>query len=625
MGGRQDAFPYGYAMYAPLLLMFLFFKVLHVSMSLVIPSVLLIFDGLNLFILGKLNAAAKRNIAGWLYATSPLVLYISFVHGQLDLIPTSLLLISFFLLLESRWSWAGLFLAFAVSAKLSIFLIIPFLFIFFLDNPRYRAGFQRSSYALLSGILLLSVMPLTFSGYHSMVLSTPETLKIFDYFLPLNSHVKLFLSPMLVMLLLIWLWRIGRSTTLLLVVFSSASLFLLALLTPGSIGWYLWSIPVICLTLVRDRRATIWIFLASQMSILLSHLDRITRLKSNPLQFSVSFTQSWFDPNSKFSNIIVSMSIALGFVLIGLLLSNIVTTSDPYRLGLKPLSIAIAGDSGAGKDTLMNELTQSFETNTVTAILGDDYHLFERHNPNWNVLTHLDPFANDLNRMDLDLRRSLERKDVFTSHYDHSLGRFTNVHKLKGGDLILVNGLHSLTLTSVKSDVDLKVFLEIEDVLRSTLKIGRDASERNQSPEDVWLNIQKRKNDSDKYIANQKAISDLYVSIHSTNPSSAHEKYFVIGIGFRNFTFISSLLRVIESSMTLRLSSLTFRDDFTILQFIDVEQIDHRELAILAYRLIPDINLLISNGPKFSNGSRGLISLVTYVALAEKRLVRGIK
>jgi hypothetical protein len=77
--------------------------------------------------------------------------------------------------------------------------------------------------------------------------------------------------------------------------------------------------------------------------------------------------------------------------------------------------------------------------------------------------------------------------------------------------------------------------------------------------------------------------------------------------------------------MTLRLSSLTFRDDFTILQFIDVEQIDHRELAILAYRLIPDINLLISNGPKFSNGSRGLISLVTYVALAEKRLVRGIK
>ena len=69
----------------------------------------------------------------------------------------------------------------------------------------------------------------------------------------------------------------------------------------------------------------------------------------------------------------------------------------PYQFSGKPLAIGIAGDSGAGKDTLVNSLVDLFGAHSVVSLSGDNYHLWDRNKKMWKLITHLNPKANNLN------------------------------------------------------------------------------------------------------------------------------------------------------------------------------------------------------------------------------------
>ena len=84
-----------------------------------------------------------------------------------------------------------------------------------------------------------------------------------------------------------------------------------------------------------------------------------------------------------------------------------------FRLSRKPFVIGIAGDSGSGKDTLNDAITDLFGTNAVASLSGDDYHLWDRNKPSWQAMTHLNPMANDLERYANDLVSLIDGNDVF--------------------------------------------------------------------------------------------------------------------------------------------------------------------------------------------------------------------
>jgi hypothetical protein len=77
-------------------------------------------------------------------------------------------------------------------------------------------------------------------------------------------------------------------------------------------------------------------------------------------------------------------------------------------------SIGIAGDSGAGKDTLSNALEGLFGEYSVTKISGDNYHLYSRGEPVWDLITHLNPKANDLKKSSSDLATLISRKNIYS-------------------------------------------------------------------------------------------------------------------------------------------------------------------------------------------------------------------
>ena len=93
-----------------------------------IPS--LIFDLLGLYFLVKMFPN-KRKYIGVLYFASPIIFYATYMHGQLDIIPTIFLLGALYFLINKRNDIAfSITLALALSSKLHILAIIPLLYLY---------------------------------------------------------------------------------------------------------------------------------------------------------------------------------------------------------------------------------------------------------------------------------------------------------------------------------------------------------------------------------------------------------------------------------------------------------------------------------------------------------------
>lgn len=170
---------------------------------------------------------------------------------------------------------------------------------------------------------------------------------------------------------------------------------------------------------------------------------------------------------------------------------------------------AIAGDSGSGKTTMGNLLKKYFSSSFMLEC--DRYHKWERKDDNWNKFTHLNPDANFLAKMNEDIFDLKIGKEVYQVDYDHSTGTFTQPEKIETSDNIIVCGLHSLY--SDNDDIyNMKIFMDTDLTLKYTWKIKRDMAKRGYSKEKILEQIEKRKEDYEKYILPQKSNSDIIIN-----------------------------------------------------------------------------------------------------------------
>ena len=99
--------------------------------------------------------------------------------------------------------------------------------------------------------------------------------------------------------------------------------------------------------------------------------------------------------------------------------------NDFFRLSRKPFVIGISGDSSSGKDTLANSIIDFFGKHSVVKHSGDDYHHWDRNENMWQVMTHINPKANDLERYYKDLISLIDGKNIKVTQYDHFIGKIT--------------------------------------------------------------------------------------------------------------------------------------------------------------------------------------------------------
>jgi uridine kinase len=189
-----------------------------------------------------------------------------------------------------------------------------------------------------------------------------------------------------------------------------------------------------------------------------------------------------------------------------------------YKLILSNCNvIAIAGDSGSGKSTLLIVLTPLFNEDSILTLETDRYHKWERGNENYQTYTHLNPYANHLEKMYEDVYDLKIGNEIYQVDYDHSSGRFTQKEKIESKNNIIMCGLHTMYDNKINDILDIKIYLDTDRELIKKWKIQRDVNERGYSMEKVLKQIEFREKDYEEYIAKQKENADIIINFYEEN------------------------------------------------------------------------------------------------------------
>ena len=70
----------------------------------------------------------------WFYWCSPILFYINYLHGQLDVIPMMLLFVALYLLFKEKFYSAMALAGLAISAKTGVAIALPFILVFLILN-----------------------------------------------------------------------------------------------------------------------------------------------------------------------------------------------------------------------------------------------------------------------------------------------------------------------------------------------------------------------------------------------------------------------------------------------------------------------------------------------------------
>ena len=227
-----------------------------------------------------------------------------------------------------------------------------------------------------------------------------------------------------------------------------------------------------------------------------------------------------------------SLSKEHGFISETLLYHYLESKNIPYKLMDIDYNVilsmcnvfAIAGDSGSGKTTLANILKQYFSNSIMLEC--DRYHKWERGDENWKKLTHLNPEANYITKMNDDIFDLKIGKDIYQVDYNHKDGKFTEKEHIESSDNIIVCGLHSLYVEN-ETIYNLKIFIDTNKDLKNKWKIQRDVVERGYDIKKVLKQIEDRESDYLTYIYPQREKSDIVINFFNDDNDKLRLKLFI--------------------------------------------------------------------------------------------------
>ena len=192
--------------------------------------------------------------------------------------------------------------------------------------------------------------------------------------------------------------------------------------------------------------------------------------------------------------------------------------------GLRPVLLALAGDSASGKSTLSRGVEFILGVGRVGRVCTDDYHRYDRAARAELGVTPLAPEANRIDLMAEHLRTLATGTSVAKPTYDHHTGTFGPDEVVEPGEIVIVEGLLPLADRTVRDAIDVAVFLEPDEELRHRWKLERDVFERGYSPKEVVAELKRREVDAAQYIRPQRDYADVIVRFHG-QPGEAEEAH----------------------------------------------------------------------------------------------------
>jgi uridine kinase len=454
-----------------------------------------------------------------------------------------------------------------------------------------------------------------------MLLDNPEMSKVYDISLPIGDSLQIYLLPLMYLLVLFSAWRIRRMSFELLLAILGIAFFLVLLLTPASPGWFVWVLPFLVLYQIKsDKVALGLVGLFSLIYISLgSLLSPLPSLPWSGWPFGIRGAEL-MDLAPHTLSLWQTLLLATGLILVARMLREGIQANEYFRLSRKPFVLGIGGDSGSGKDTLVDAIAGLFGKHSVVQVSGDDYHLWDRQKPIWQVMTHLNLRANDLARFSHDVQSLANGSQVVSRHYDHDSGKMGKPNILKSNDFIMVSGLHVFSLPILRQLCNLKVFLDMDEALRVHMKLQRDVGKRGHTPETVMDAIRRREPDAARYMRPQADQADLVLSLQPMHLNSLDESgavpKFKLGVRAKQGMYYDNLLRVLIGVCGLHVDVSHESADGAIDLTIEGEA-DASDIAFAAQELLPQLNELLDSQPAWQSGMTGLMQLIVMLHITQ--------
>ena len=179
--------------------------------------------------------------------------------------------------------------------------------------------------------------------------------------------------------------------------------------------------------------------------------------------------------------------------------------------GLRPIMLAIAGDSGTGKTTITAGLVAALGPERITSVGADDYHRYDRVERKSLPFTPLHPDCNYIDIMEQHLRHLAQGEPILKPVYNHDTGELERPVYVEPREFVIVEGLLPLHTRASRASFDISVFLDPPEEIRIAWKLRRDTTKRGYTEEQVRKELEKREPESAEFIRPQRALADIVV------------------------------------------------------------------------------------------------------------------
>ena len=177
--------------------------------------------------------------------------------------------------------------------------------------------------------------------------------------------------------------------------------------------------------------------------------------------------------------------------------------------------MAISGPTASGKSFFTNKLRESIEAlglSTVTISTDEFYRdlshisMKERGFVNYDL-----PHSIDNEEFFKTLFNLTEGKSVKIQVYDYTTHtRMNNFRTINPADLIIIEGIFSLSFPEINKLYDIKIFIDLDQDLRLIRRVKRDMIERGRTLESILHQYMTQVRPTQKdYVSNDQSIADL--------------------------------------------------------------------------------------------------------------------
>jgi uridine kinase len=566
------------------------------------------------------------------YWASPFVIYISYWHGQLDVIPTALFVLCLYFLHNRHFPLSMAVLGLALAAKSHLWVAAPFLLVYLGQLRGWRLALR--DLGLAAAVYLAVVLPHAGSeAFRAMVFGTSEQSRLFAFSFPTGSNgLAILLAPSAIVVLLFRFAAYTRRNWDLFLLYLGLLFSVFILLAPPQPGYVFWSLPFIVYFMCRSPRTYSLPYFAYAASYLaffwlspgsdLFDAWRTSFPSLASLAAPYDALRAAVGPEKArtvVDLVFTFMEISLAGIVLNMYLFG-VRSSAVYRLRTGPVMVGVAGDSASGKDTFVGLASSVLGSEKVTVVAGDDYHRWPRGHEMWQVHTHLDVRANELHLQHEHAIALRDGKTVVKGHYDHASGRFSEKQPLDSDENIIFNGLHTLSMEGMRGLFDLKVFMDPDEGLRGWWKMRRDCGERGHSAEKVRQSLADRAADRERYILPQKEHADL---VFRWEPETAPDpgdfstppRLRLVALAANDFN-LTPLVRKLSGIPGLAVAHQPFLDD-RWQSLTMAGDVSAAEVAAAAHQAIPNLEE-ITHLPSFAGGLNGCLQLVFLSCLGDK-------